>query len=35
VSEAGVEPKMIAFTCNWCTYVGADLASEVEILKRG
>jgi len=28
---------MIAFTCNcnWCTYVGADLASEVEILKRG
>jgi len=20
------EPKMVAFVCNWCTYVGADLA---------
>ncbi|MHA1606511.1 MAG: hydrogenase iron-sulfur subunit [Candidatus Freyarchaeota archaeon] len=20
------EPKIVAFTCNWCTYAGADLA---------
>ncbi len=20
------EPKLVAFVCNWCTYVGADLA---------
>ena len=20
------EPKIIAFVCNWCTYLGADLA---------
>jgi len=22
----GFEPKIIAFTCNWCAYAGADLA---------
>ena len=26
MSENGFEPKIIAFLCNWCTYVGADLA---------
>ncbi len=22
----GFEPKIVAFVCNWCTYLGADLA---------
>lgn len=22
----GLEPKILAFVCNWCTYTGADLA---------
>ncbi|MBE0517167.1 MAG: hydrogenase iron-sulfur subunit [Methanophagales archaeon] len=22
----GFEPKIVGFTCNWCTYAGADLA---------
>jgi coenzyme F420-reducing hydrogenase delta subunit/ferredoxin len=27
VSETnGFEPKIVAFVCNWCTYLGADLA---------
>lgn len=26
MSENGFEPKILAFACNWCTYVGADLA---------
>lgn len=26
MSKNGYEPKIIAFLCNWCTYVGADLA---------
>ena len=26
MSDNGFEPKIIAFLCNWCTYVGADLA---------
>ncbi|MGA9349707.1 MAG: hydrogenase iron-sulfur subunit [Anaerolineae bacterium] len=30
-SEAGFEPKIIAFTCNWCTYIGADLAGTSRI----
>ena len=25
-SSAGFEPKIVAFVCNWCTYLGADLA---------
>ena len=25
-SETGFEPKVVGFTCNWCTYAGADLA---------
>jgi coenzyme F420-reducing hydrogenase delta subunit len=25
------EPKIIAFLCNWCTYVGADLAGTSRI----
>jgi F420-non-reducing hydrogenase iron-sulfur subunit len=29
--EAGFEPKIIAFLCNWCTYVGADLAGTSRI----
>ena len=24
--EAGFEPKIVAFCCNWCSYTGADLA---------
>ncbi|MCL2008819.1 MAG: hydrogenase iron-sulfur subunit [Treponema sp.] len=24
--EAGWEPKILAFACNWCSYTGADLA---------
>jgi F420-non-reducing hydrogenase iron-sulfur subunit len=24
--EAGFEPRIIAFCCNWCSYTGADLA---------
>jgi len=30
-SENGFEPKIIAFVCNWCTYVGADLAGTSRI----
>jgi F420-non-reducing hydrogenase iron-sulfur subunit len=30
-SENGFEPKIIAFACNWCTYVGADLAGTSRI----
>lgn len=30
-SEVGFEPKIIAFTCNWCTYIGADLAGTSRI----
>jgi F420-non-reducing hydrogenase iron-sulfur subunit len=26
MNDNGFEPKIIAFLCNWCTYVGADLA---------
>lgn len=26
MTKNGYEPKIIAFLCNWCTYVGADLA---------
>ncbi len=25
-SDMAFEPKIVAFVCNWCTYVGADLA---------
>jgi len=25
-SGTGFEPKVVGFTCNWCTYAGADLA---------
>ena len=25
------EPRIIAFVCNWCTYVGADLAGTSRI----
>ena len=24
--QAAFEPKVVAFVCNWCTYLGADLA---------
>ena len=30
-SEVEFEPKIIAFVCNWCTYVGADLAGTSRI----
>ena len=29
--EDDFEPKIIAFLCNWCTYVGADLAGTSRI----
>lgn len=25
-TDGGFEPKIVAFVCNWCTYLGADLA---------
>ena len=25
-TTGGFEPKIVAFVCNWCTYLGADLA---------
>ena len=31
MSDNGYEPKIIAFLCNWCTYVGADLAGTSRI----
>ena len=24
--ETTFEPKIVAYVCNWCTYLGADLA---------
>jgi len=30
-SETMFEPRIIAFLCNWCTYVGADLAGTSRI----
>jgi F420-non-reducing hydrogenase iron-sulfur subunit len=30
-SEVGFEPQIIAFLCNWCTYIGADLAGTLRI----
>ena len=26
MSHAAFEPKILAYVCNWCTYLGADLA---------
>jgi len=26
MEEKGFEPRILALTCNWCTYAGADLA---------
>jgi len=26
MTEAGFEPKIVGFLCNWCAYAGADLA---------
>jgi coenzyme F420-reducing hydrogenase delta subunit/ferredoxin len=32
VSENGAfEPKIVAFVCNWCTYLGADLAGTARL----
>jgi coenzyme F420-reducing hydrogenase delta subunit/ferredoxin len=28
---AEVEPKIVAFVCNWCTYLGADLAGTTRL----
>jgi len=28
---AGFEPRIAAFVCNWCTYIGADLAGTSRI----
>ncbi|MEM5789569.1 MAG: hydrogenase iron-sulfur subunit, partial [Syntrophobacteraceae bacterium] len=27
----GFEPKILAFTCNWCSYAAADLAGTARI----
>ncbi len=29
--QTSIEPKIIAFLCNWCTYAGADLAGTARI----
>jgi F420-non-reducing hydrogenase iron-sulfur subunit len=31
MADAGFEPRIIAFLCNWCTYTGADLAGTSRI----
>ena len=31
MSDNGYEPRIVAFLCNWCTYVGADLAGTSRI----
>jgi F420-non-reducing hydrogenase iron-sulfur subunit len=31
VSVNGFEPKILAFTCNWCSYAAADLAGTSRI----
>jgi F420-non-reducing hydrogenase iron-sulfur subunit len=31
MSDNGFEPRIVAFLCNWCTYVGADLAGTSRI----
>jgi F420-non-reducing hydrogenase iron-sulfur subunit len=30
-NDAGFEPKILAFTCNWCAYAAADLAGASRI----
>ena len=30
VQAGDFEPKIIAFTCHWCAYAGADLAGSLE-----
>ncbi len=30
-SYSGFEPKILAFTCNWCSYAAADLAGTARI----
>ncbi len=27
----GFEPKLLAFTCNWCSYAAADLAGTARV----
>ena len=29
--ENGFEPKIVAYVCNWCTYLGADLAGTARL----
>ena len=31
-AQAGFEPRIVAFVCNWCTYAGADLAGTSRLL---
>jgi len=31
MTEENFEPKIVAFTCNWCSYAGADLAGTSRI----
>lgn len=30
-NNVGFEPKILAFTCNWCAYAAADLAGAVRV----
>ncbi|MCK4645207.1 MAG: hydrogenase iron-sulfur subunit [Candidatus Aminicenantes bacterium] len=31
MTETGFEPKIVAFVCNWCSYVGADIAGSMKL----
>ena len=31
MTDAGWEPKIVAFVCKWCTYAGADLAGTTRL----
>ena len=30
-NESEFEPKIVAYVCNWCTYLGADLAGTTRL----
>ncbi len=33
-AEAGFEPTIVAFVCNWCTYTAADLAGTSRMVQQ-
>ena len=33
-AEAGFEPTIVAFVCNWCTYTAADLAGTSRMIQQ-